>query len=117
MNASGRKPRHIADPFKEIDALREALEFTNQLVQTECAEVESICRLALACLEDPAGEHHLPDAINAMKALAGKAAQLREHVGAEAAHAGCVYTSPAFCGGGGAGFYPDEKPQSKQSLS
>lgn len=64
-------------PRQGTDDLREPLQFMGSLIQEGCAEIASISRLALFCLQSQNAALHLNDIANALRAIMTRAEETR----------------------------------------
>jgi hypothetical protein len=81
----------------EVQKLCATIINMDALSQEGFSEIASIASLALLGLEAPGGRRHIDDVINALKAIRGKAYDIKDCIDNEAENVGCKYVDKVYC--------------------
>lgn len=79
----------------EVQKLRNLVVDIDCLSQCGFSEISSIAKLALSRLETPDGHRHIDDIANALKAIWGKADEIKSCIYFQAEDVGCNYVDEA----------------------
>lgn len=81
---------------KDVQKLRDTVEFMDSLAQGGFSEISAIAKLALAQLEHPDGYRHPENIALALSAICGKADDIMNCINSEAEQVGCNYVDDAL---------------------